>query len=75
MLKQQEGESAEIFYGPRLTADSGKAPLFQILTSTTAVEIPTVTPNQHLGLISPPTEKLQESHADSAARIWGNTVP
>lgn len=52
VLKQQERTSAETFYGPCRTADLGWALLFQILTSATAVEIPTLTPDQHLRLIS-----------------------
>ena len=53
VLKQQERTSAETFYGPCPTADLGRASLFQILTSTApAVEIPTLTPDQHLRLIS-----------------------
>lgn len=41
------------FYGPCPTADLKWASLFRILTSTTAVEIPTLIPDQHLKLISP----------------------
>lgn len=44
--------SREKCYGPCPTADLGWASLFQILTSTTAVEIPTLTPDQHLRLSS-----------------------
>lgn len=53
MLKQQERTSAEMFYGPCLTADLGWASLFQILTSATTVEIPNLTLDQALRLIPP----------------------
>lgn len=48
MLKQQEITSTEIFYGACLAADGGRASLFHILTSTIALEIPTLTSHQHL---------------------------
>lgn len=75
VLKQREKNISRDVYGPCPNADLGWASLFQILTSSTALEIPALTPDQHLRMISLHRAAVGTDIREQGGQFWGNTAP